>query len=328
MRNNSSTPAGNRKALIPWAINGDHGFVAAPTVLIRNKGRLGLDDDELSLILAIMSHKWDDAAPWPSVEKLADYLGWSGRKVQRALRKLEGKHTSTKSRGSFLLITARKLGPKRNDTNLYDLTSLFTALAKLESVADKNGVVTQAEETSEDTPAANEPVEASKVSEAAKPTATVEPIPTRVEWSPEPNASSNPAMANKAASKFSGFGIPRYEQETSADDYEVIHAEPLARADGQAQEVWLREELEEFAARALTQYEIFNLPGYLRLRDAREQFLEEGISEVEAEALGQDRQDLLEHLFTDGPLLAWLGVPGYRERLHEHFPQVYTQVMS
>jgi hypothetical protein len=148
MKSNSSNSSNNKKASweIPWAIQGLHGYVAAPTVLVRNKGRLGLGDDELCLILAIMTYKWDEAAPWPSVESLADYLGWSSRSVQRALRKLEGKHKSTMRRGAYLTVTARKTGPKRNETNTYDFTPLFVALAKLEVLADKNGIVPQEEE--------------------------------------------------------------------------------------------------------------------------------------------------------------------------------------
>lgn len=270
-KKNSNNDAAQKEWAIPWTITGAHGFVATPVVLIRNKGRLKLDDDELCLVLAIMSHKWGDDAPWPAVSRLEDYLGWSDRKVQRTLRKLEGKTEATKDRGALLTIITRKTERKRNDTNLYDFTPLFLALSKLEVVADKNGVMATVE-ISDDHP--RKEVAEPATTQRATATGHAE-VSTPAERTPVERATAQVHVELQreeqplpVAPKLTGFGKARYVNESIADFYEARDAEALARADQQAEEADMLEWIHEFGANALAQHELWNLPGYVRCRAA------------------------------------------------------------
>jgi hypothetical protein len=328
----SSNPRTKKKALTPWAIAGSHGFVAVPTVLVRNKGRLGLDDDELGLILAIMTYKWDDAAPYPSVETLADHLGWSSRKVQRVLRKLEAKDESTGKRGAYLVITPRRTGPKRNDTNLYDFTPLFTALGKLEAIAEKNGVIPNAEVGSEAVTPMSEPTEPITTNVPASVMQPPMPGPDveRIRKIPTIEAKIAELKAQQllplgTGSKFPGFGKPVY----AAPDEDLIEApapEDEARTDALVDKLMFDEEMELLAENFV--HAVQYVRACWGVREAQEQEESEGLDEKAVEALGQDRREYLEHLLLDGPMLAWLDVEDYRECLFEHFPEVYERVMN
>jgi hypothetical protein len=322
MKNTTSNHAPQKTPLkTVWAINGAHGFVAAPFVLIRNKGVLRLDDDELALVLAIMTHKWSEQAPWPSVETLADYLGWSGRKVQRTLCKLKG---TTQARGPYVVVTPRKTGPKSNASNLYDLTPLFIALAKLEAVADKNGVAPRMD--GERSRAA--PNQAAEVGESRTGTGPAT-SPTPVE---EPPVQPPPGAAERAsqearepeprpaptASPVPGFGRPRYDLgNEAADEYEATHAEELARGDAQAEEderqAWLR----DFADAALTQYEAWNLPGWLSWLEAQT-----------PENIAAERYEFFEYLVWEGPTLAAMGIDPYPDLVAHYLPEVWADLQA
>lgn len=131
--------------------------------------------------------------------------------------------------------------------------------------------------------------------------------------------------ATEAEHVTGGWGVPRYDEELRC---EVKAAVREARADAQATQAWILEELEEFAARALAQYEVWNLPGHLRLQDAREQAQYDGPTEEEVEANALDRREWLAFLYTEVPTLAVLGIPGYPELLQQHLPEVYKRLFG
>ena len=120
-----------------------------------------------------------------------------------------------------------------------------------------------------------------------------------------------------------GWGVPRYDEEVRREVEEALRE---ARADAQATRYEEDLALEVLADNFLAAVE------YIRaewgLRDAREQAQYDGMTEEEAEAIALEREDYLAHLVTDGLALAWLGIPGYREALDAHFPNLFEKVMS
>ena len=95
-----------------------HGYVPVPTFFLEVYANLKphpLTVGEAMFILELMSHKWDKSAPFPSYKTIAKRMAVSDKMVRRYAQSLEAK--------TYLHRVRRK-----NQTNRYDLTGLFTAL--------------------------------------------------------------------------------------------------------------------------------------------------------------------------------------------------------
>jgi hypothetical protein len=102
-----------------------HGFAKIPTLLFWGQARLGLNSDELNVLLQLISHWWSaEKDPYPAKDQIAERMGKSPRMVQRYIGSLE-------KRG-FLVRTARYKVNKGQDSNSYDLKGL---VRKLEAIA-------------------------------------------------------------------------------------------------------------------------------------------------------------------------------------------------
>ena len=100
------------------------GYAAVPRRLLARGAELKLDATDQALLVHLLSFKMTEAAPWPSVRKLAERLGLSACAVRRRVRKLEG-------RG--LIVRESRIGR----TNEYNLQPLAAALRELEPVVSR-----------------------------------------------------------------------------------------------------------------------------------------------------------------------------------------------
>ena len=91
------------------------GFTIIPNVLIRNKGKLGITDQEFAIIISLALFKWDKRNPYPAVSTLCDYIGKGDTAVRNGLRSLEGKRLIDRI-------------PRNNQTNEYDFSPLTEKL--------------------------------------------------------------------------------------------------------------------------------------------------------------------------------------------------------
>ena len=97
------------------------GFVAVPTLLLRNMSSLGDDGitpSEAIFILQIMSFKWGPEDPYPSYKRIADCMDISEAYARKIARSLDEKN---------LLARRRREGT----TNKFDLSPLFEQLAEI-----------------------------------------------------------------------------------------------------------------------------------------------------------------------------------------------------
>jgi len=118
-----------RSARVRW---GNHeelffdGFLVVPYKFLRSYAALRppLSNGEVLFILHLMSFKWEEAAPYPSYKTLARLMGVDEKTVQR--------HAQSLCRKKYLYRIFQPQG-----TNRFDLTKLFAALAKAESIPVK-----------------------------------------------------------------------------------------------------------------------------------------------------------------------------------------------
>jgi len=61
----------------------EYGVAAAPLALDHYQGELGLSFAEVGFIKHILSYKWDERDPYPSLELMAQRTGYSVRTLQR-----------------------------------------------------------------------------------------------------------------------------------------------------------------------------------------------------------------------------------------------------
>jgi len=103
----------------------DRGYTIIPTILLWGQAKLGLNANELNVLLQIISH-WFYAGndPHPSKGRIAERMGKDPRTVQEYLTNLENK--------GFLKRVPRYRASKGQDSNGYDLSGLA---AKLEAIA-------------------------------------------------------------------------------------------------------------------------------------------------------------------------------------------------
>lgn len=105
----------------------DSGFLQAPNLLVRFYKELGMTNGEFSLVLQILSHKYDGRDPYPSQDLLAAYQKVSDtRHIRRMIDSLEKK--------GLVLVGVRKDAEGRRMHNIYNFSPLVN---KLEQKAAK-----------------------------------------------------------------------------------------------------------------------------------------------------------------------------------------------
>lgn len=121
----SPSPSDRRKSEDLWtAVVMERGFSVVPILLMWGQARLGLDADEMNVLMQLISHRWSaDANPHPAKATIATRMGRSPRTVQRYLTALEKK--------GFIAREERFKTHKGQDANGYDLGGLVAKLAAL-----------------------------------------------------------------------------------------------------------------------------------------------------------------------------------------------------
>ena len=72
-----------------WGDILDQGFTSVPNTLLRYRTKLGIKSHHLSLIIDIMSFKWDIENPFPSYSALAEKAGVTERGIMKTIQDLE-----------------------------------------------------------------------------------------------------------------------------------------------------------------------------------------------------------------------------------------------
>ena len=72
-----------------WGDILDQGFTSVPNTLLRYRTKLGIKSHHLSLIIDIMSFKWDTENPFPSYSALAAKAGVTERGIMKTIQDLE-----------------------------------------------------------------------------------------------------------------------------------------------------------------------------------------------------------------------------------------------
>ncbi|NIP32128.1 MAG: hypothetical protein GTN99_11380 [Candidatus Dadabacteria bacterium] len=72
-----------------WGDILDEGFTSVPNILLRYRKNLKIKPKHLTLIIDIMSFKWDSESPYPSYSTLANRAGMDERSVKRTMQELE-----------------------------------------------------------------------------------------------------------------------------------------------------------------------------------------------------------------------------------------------
>lgn len=111
------------------------GYAMLPSILLWGQGKLGIEPDELNVLLQIISHRWSaEHDPYLAKATIARRMGKSERMVQRHLTSLEKK-------GLVARVKRTKLH-KGQDANGFDISGLIAKLEALapefEKVADQN----------------------------------------------------------------------------------------------------------------------------------------------------------------------------------------------
>lgn len=100
------------------------GFTVVPSILLRSQKRLGINANELAVLVHLMEHWWQPGSmPWPSKRKIAERLDVSEKTVQRAAAKLEKLQLITR--------VGRFVEGKGRTSNGYDLSRLVQKLTDI-----------------------------------------------------------------------------------------------------------------------------------------------------------------------------------------------------
>jgi predicted transcriptional regulator len=100
------------------------GFTVIPAALLRALVRLHLGPNELSVLLQIIDHWWEDEdMPFPSKRRMAERLGVSQKTVQRSVGRLVAE--------GLIRRKARHGKHGGQTSNLYDLTPLVEKLTPI-----------------------------------------------------------------------------------------------------------------------------------------------------------------------------------------------------
>lgn len=100
-----------------------HGYCIFPSVLLQAQSRLGVNAQEMIVLLQLAEHWWTPSGKvFPKKELIAERVGLSGRQVQRHIQQLEELK---------LVKRIERYRAGRRTTNEYDLSGL---VAKLKSI--------------------------------------------------------------------------------------------------------------------------------------------------------------------------------------------------
>lgn len=116
------------------------GFTPVPTTFLDHYVDLGITPAEAMLIVHLMSFKWDERMPFPSIGRLREKTGLSDGQIRALLRRLE------KQKG--VLYRIRRLGR----TNQFDFGPLIEKLEEIADREEKERADRQREERERDKP--------------------------------------------------------------------------------------------------------------------------------------------------------------------------------
>jgi len=68
------------------------GFTAVPNILIRSQGELDITNGEICVIICLLSYKWTEGNPFPSIATIAKATGMATNTVRNHIRSLQRKH--------------------------------------------------------------------------------------------------------------------------------------------------------------------------------------------------------------------------------------------
>ena len=97
-----------------------HGIAALPSALYHFGGKLDLYAQHVWFISYILSHKWDEDLPYPSLGVMSRASGMSKRQLQRYSDELQGM--------GYLLVLPRRSQERGQESNYYDFAALFERL--------------------------------------------------------------------------------------------------------------------------------------------------------------------------------------------------------
>ena len=123
MTNNVNDDGEDRTIQAKWGVGLAPGFTVVPWVLLRRQAELGVDSDEMLVLLHLIASWWHvDELPFPRTSTIASRMQISTRTVQRALQRLEAKN-----------LVKRVQGVGRNSESItkYDLNGLVARLKEL-----------------------------------------------------------------------------------------------------------------------------------------------------------------------------------------------------
>jgi hypothetical protein len=100
-----------------------HGIAAIPSALFHYQGEVGLKAQHVWFISYILSHKWDEDLPYPSLSNMARCSGVTLRNIQFIKSDL--------CRAGMLQVTDRYNDKGGRESNAYDFSGLFTHLEEL-----------------------------------------------------------------------------------------------------------------------------------------------------------------------------------------------------
>ena len=100
-----------------------HGIAALPTALYHFGGKLDLYAQHVWFISYILSHKWDEDLPYPSLGVMSRASGMSKRQLQRYSDELQGM--------GYLVVLPRRSQERGQESNYYDFAALFEQLEML-----------------------------------------------------------------------------------------------------------------------------------------------------------------------------------------------------
>jgi AraC-like DNA-binding protein len=100
-----------------------HGIAALPSALFHYQGRLGLSAQQVWFISYVLSHKWDEDLPYPSLKKMARVTRMSLSQLQRIKNSL--------CQMGYLKVYPRFNEARGQQTNAYDFSALFDRLEAL-----------------------------------------------------------------------------------------------------------------------------------------------------------------------------------------------------
>lgn len=106
-------------------------FTAISTFFIHNYTRLGMSATEFAFVCQLMTFKWDERAPYPSLATIAARMGNDQRYLRKVCAKLQ-------KRGLLHRELSKSGGPSK-----YHLNGLFT---KLETLMKQDAAATAAKE--------------------------------------------------------------------------------------------------------------------------------------------------------------------------------------